>query len=1331
MANAIRLLTPGDNCNETLIIEGDWNCQEYINTMVPEHWRTNLSVFVDGVEILDPETYWLKETSKTVFAVVPAGGQGGLKRILMMVVLVIVTIVAYAFGQYYVGGITLPAILGGGTIAGGTLLAGAVAIAGSLIMSALIKPPSIGNLGDGTAQKRTFFITGQSNQFKRYDVVPRIYGKVKFYPPIASNPKVDNAWKYSGISALYDFGSGWVILEDIRIGDTDADEFDPDFAVHSNSFCTQLRYNNRKVSYDQFSVVLQANNSFTVMTRPLTIQAHVTFSFPRGLVKFTNDGKYTWTSIQIRIEYRKVGTTAWSTADAKSIVGLTAKNVADGSLFWGTNNTITYLLSNSPTRKAFKPDGSSAADIDYYLKRGGRLTWIISSFNEANYLLRYPFIKASGWKGTGQEYFKSKGWRNTNPYVNGSTPSTGAHPLSIEISGTSAEPVTMYCRIGFEELAQYEFRCTRLTADNTKNNIQNDIQIALVTSFGVGAVLNLREPHTMLEMQVTANEKLSGTVQNLSAVATSVLRTTTNGTTFKYKATRNPIWIALDILTGTSTYKPVPNNLIDWPSWIYAAGECEKIRSVTVNGKQYKKKRYTCDTVVDYETTVQELLNNVLSTCRALIMVTTGGKYGIFMDEERDTPRQLITTTNSWGFSGVRTFSSRPHALRVGYTNPANNWQIDELVVYDDGYNANNATDYDELNTFGVTDIPSAFSFGRYMLAQNVWRSESFTVSMDIEHLAVQRGDLVRVAHDVPNVGGFPCRVVGVVGNIVEGTYPLDVPPTGYIVRLSDGTIRSGLVTLAIDDSHFQFDNVTGIQPDDLMIVGLLNKVYDDYIITQITPSSDFTAELTMVQYDARVYSADQHPIPDWNPGFGDNLIGRTNLITSNLVVAQKLVYRDRFPFCEVTLTWTTTGFSLDTHILAYKQDGSNQWIDFGTEQRLTHVFTKSPITDQEFFSGRLSLRVTPRSTTGYDGKAATVQLTMLKDNGAPAQPVNFGLNVQKERIDLFWDHPSVDFDIDYYMIRYSPNVANTEWNAAQILAKVSYPNNRISVGARTGTYMIRTVDTSGNISRLVTQRTTVDRLPDINVIGAVNDAPTWNGIKTNIRQAGSILILDNVLLQQGIYTMNSIFDLGEIYQFRVSNKIQAYGILDEDYIINWVRLSSVAKMSVATSDLWDASLEVSVSSQTTFMSSWVTLSSIAQLSTPSNVWSAWRPTEVGDFTGQYVRFRLVLDNFDNETIVVVTDGLIEIDMPDRIVDLPDIIIPVGGTTINFDPEFKETPAIAISIDGSTLQLAHRIQSKDRFGVNITLFDVATGNPAAGKIDLIAKGYGRQKQSII
>jgi hypothetical protein len=119
----------------------------------------------------------------------------------------------------------------------------------------------------------------------------------------------------------------------------------------------------------------------------------------------------------------------------------------------------------------------------------------------------------------------------------------------------------------FPTTGQYEVWVTRINgAQYEQNNRINDqVVVQSLRSHISAGTFNLPNPHTMLSMKVIASEKVSGVVQNLSAIVTSVLPVyDANGNVLAHVPTRNPAWIALDILLGESNPRPLNPAVIDW-----------------------------------------------------------------------------------------------------------------------------------------------------------------------------------------------------------------------------------------------------------------------------------------------------------------------------------------------------------------------------------------------------------------------------------------------------------------------------------------------------------------------------------------------------------------------------------------------------------------------------------------------------------------------------------------------------------------------------------------------------------------------------------------------
>jgi hypothetical protein len=115
----------------------------------------------------------------------------------------------------------------------------------------------------------------------------------------------------------------------------------------------------------------------------------------------------------------------------------------------------------------------------------------------------------------------------------------------------------------------------------------------------------------------------------------------------------------------------------------------------------------------------------------------------------------------------------------------------------------------------------------------------------------------------------------------------------------------------------------------------MVSRVTQPYLVQQITPDSDLTATLTLVKYDEDIYNADTGALPEWDPGFGDDLVNTTDLAIVNLNSEHSLRYEDRYPVNEFLLTWGLTGFNyLDAEVYATFSGGTKELLGTVTGQQ-------------------------------------------------------------------------------------------------------------------------------------------------------------------------------------------------------------------------------------------------------------------------------------------------------------------------------------------------------------------------------------------------------------
>lgn len=356
---------------------------------------------------------------------------------------------------------------------------------------------------------------------------------------------------------------------------------------------------------------------------------------------------------------------------------------------------------------------------------------------------------------------------------------------------------------------------------------------------------------TKLAIRIKATDKLQGVVSTVNCKVTQRIRTY-DPATFTWTEsvpTSNCAWVYIWLLTRCpGVARRMGDDRLDIEGLAAWAAECEAYN-------------FTYNHVESSGRTLFDLLQDVLSAGRASFAMPRG-KYGCVRDVLQTVPRQMFTPTNSWQFSGTRTFYDPPHALRCKWTNPEANDQQDELVVYAAGYSADGAggttvaTRFEEMDLRVCTNPEAVWRLATYHLEAADKRPNTYSWMADIEHLVCEAGDLVTNAHDVVEWGSGSARIKSISGDrlsvTLAGSVTLEAGKLyGMQVRTDTGLqlVANTSTTGDGDFSTFAFASAldAAIQPGDLAVIGERSLETTRLIIKRVEPSDDLTARITAV----------------------------------------------------------------------------------------------------------------------------------------------------------------------------------------------------------------------------------------------------------------------------------------------------------------------------------------------------------------------------------------------------------------------------------------------------------------------------------------------------
>ena len=1084
--------------------------QEIIDESIQEEWQRKYLRVVLNDEVIQPENYaltFVNEKDVVGMVLVPQDGDVG-QIFKAIAVIAIVVAVAWALGPsgYALVGVEVAAGIGA-----------AAGLAASLALNALFPPPVPGlpsTGSSGTSEDPVYGFSRTGNQLNKYAAIPRIYGCRKVFPQHAIAPYIIAFGSDQYLYQAFTVGYGPIKIEEIKIGENPIGNYkDVEYYVHESFEAgDELKIVKQDNWLDPYSITLLQNEEHIISTTDNANAASVAIQFPQGMYYFhTTDGKKTGWDIDVEIQIRQSGTSTWNTLTNYNPV--VTYGTLKSTVTSNTWNAIGSSYSENPNHAVITnlPESSTVGNGEYRT--------LVTTINDdyGNSIESY------------QDY--------QNSYIVDTATSI------VNIGGASSRPFFVNVDVSFPSAAKWDIRIVRLTEnyDGSLNHITG-CNISSLRSIKNIPPIAPEKPIGLIELKIKATDQLNGSVNNLSCVVTSKLPVW-NGFSWSIQETRNPAWAYLDVMRGSAAKKVVPDSRIDLTSFLDWANWCDEIQpnfqftpptvpDINTNIGYVTNLYYTilfrvpetdglnfwvnklntgeftraqvqaffyqseeaaainrakCDLEVTSQTTAWEVLKLIAATGYATPS-QNGGKYSIAVDKQKTTPVQVFTPKNIKSFSGNMSYYTRPHALRIEYTQ-TNQTDTDEIIVYDDGYNADGsdgklqATVFETMKLVGISRYNQAYTVGRRAIAQGKLRIEKFTISCDVENLLATRGSLVRLQHDIPKIGSGSGRIVKVVGSIItiDEEFKLTTGSIYANVRHLDGSQTTH--TLTNVSGSTAIISGLGVAEGDLIIYGELDHVNLECLVKSIRPGNDLTATLELVPYAPAIYTAETETIPERNPfgsdwtGGGSGGTNTGNKLMPGLVTSLQgsylITYDNKTPRITVNLSWNppVIGGTVAKYQVWYED--TTGWSLLGETTELTYlafneyIFTDAngDIIDLNGKSMKFAV-----SGVGTDGSSINPeyakQVTITPVVSAPKEIASLNATARYIANEISWTYTDDPFDSQFVEIWASNvNDRSTAFLVGKIDVPLTFFNHTGLVGGDTWFYWVKTSDGNGNYS--------------------------------------------------------------------------------------------------------------------------------------------------------------------------------------------------------------------------------------------------------------------------
>lgn len=663
---------------------------------------------------------------------------------------------------------------------------------------------------------------------------------------------------------------------------------------------------------------------------------------------------------------------------------------------------------------------------------------------------------------------------------------------------------------------QYDIRITRLSADADEDRFFSNFTWGSLTTFG--ANLPTIPGIATVCLRIKASGQLAGTLNSFNLDASSMAKTW-NGTSWEWAPTNNPAAIFRHMLQHPTSPVNISDAQLDLSRLQEWSEFCDD------NDHQY-------DGVIESK---QSLYDALIDVSRIGVATPTlrDLKYSVIIDEPKTAPVRLFTPRNSWNYHGEMSHAETPHAYRIGFVNADRDWATEEVIAYDDGRDATNATKVERIEWIGITDRARAWRAGRRHLAEQRLRREVHTIDVDFEHLVCERGDLVALQHDAIAVGLGSMRVTGIVDNGVtvsavhiDGKTKMEVGKSyGFRARrVVSGAQRVDL--FAVNTVVGQNSTLTFPAPiviadapkvGDLISFGEFQSEIRRVLIRDIEPHADLSATLTLIDEAPGVHTSDVGTIPTWDPGLTVPKVLPAPVVLS--VSSDELTMAGvggRAPQPRVVFTLEPISIADSNVVVLFRPTGTDgQWLAPTTVEQTPNAVAITGAyggDSYDFRIGRTHRDYLPSPMTQLVGTL------VIGRSVAPAglQNMNLASIAGGTTALIRWD-PIRDLDvqfggrIEFRHSALSPDDAT--WGTSRSIGQtVNGDQTSVHLPLLPGAYLARVYDVDGN------QSETTAVAADLKQMSAqaftpfagspIAEQPTFSGIKENCEVSAGVLKL-------------------------------------------------------------------------------------------------------------------------------------------------------------------------------------------------------------------------------
>lgn len=847
---------------------------------LPEDFAEFGVVLVNGEYI--PREWWGRVRPRVTDAPVvvslhgmPRGGGGGGGGNRNKQIAQILGTVALVAATAWIGGGALAPFLGAGFAAGtfgAAAASAAIGVAGSLALRAMAPPPQSASGSD----RPTVSVGVGVNTIAPLAGIPTVVGKMLLSPPSLIPPYTtfENDTLYShtivglaGRHAIANIKINAAPVADllnVEVQTRKGTASDTALTLNAGTILEEpLMQDISEFEWEKDNLLVPNANikkSFpewhTFRTRGTAEEFRIRFHWPQGLFYRDSADDLDGVRLQFRIQIRLVGTTPWLTLPTVAFMRKTTEESRQEiRLKWVTQaDPVIYETTT----------------LNGWQKRA--LAEALNSANSATVFFDEPVYNAHTIFKSAVAVPNDSAFKTLYVTINRDSImvllKTDTFPLGqYEVRIKQGLPI-MNGSAYMADRAFTAYGGPKWTTVYNPENFTSAGRIESVTTFRNQYPLGRTTDLTLIAVR---SKNLA--INSINAEFTKECPVYFGGNWNTIAATQNPANLFRHILLDNLNAEPLDAAIVDLPNIQTWHAHC------AANG-------LTCNAVVESKSVEQALM---LVAAAGHAAVRHSDKWGVIIEKSRaaDAVVQVFSPRNTTNNSIVKTFEKPVHALRVSYFDSADQWKLKEVVIYDDGFSAANATNIESVTYDGKTNLAEVTKRARLDLRQLRLRPVRYSFDTDSQFLVSLRGDLVAYTHDVLDKNTDAAWVksseysgFNLVALYLDASIFLSLPDSvpwlndlawseanlwgagtyaGIVLRQTNGTITTHRITQATTSSKVALYTPTAIPVADvtgaLVVGGILGRTTRRCVVFNIEPRDDLTARVTLLDEAPAMHS--------------------------------------------------------------------------------------------------------------------------------------------------------------------------------------------------------------------------------------------------------------------------------------------------------------------------------------------------------------------------------------------------------------------------------------------------------------------------------------------